>query len=321
MPPLSLVVCVHKERDLLERLLRRASGCFDDLLVIHDGPVDAAPAPDRPPVISADFSVPGESATASSFWKEKTAEPAPADGIPELVSRHGGRFFEGPRCQQQEPHWPFAWAQARHDWILRLDADEFPGEELAQWLRDFRARPEMPSPGEPSGYTCVWPMWDGKRAVSGRWPDGRIFLFDRRKIRFFGMAEQSPIAEGSLQPLPLILCHQPKRKSYGLRNILFRRQAYRWRRVIVRSLSGSPLDLPRWRWSSPEWPAFWNNLRTHPLRYATRALLFLPLHTARAMMRHGLLPRPGILFQSAVHHFILSVQFWAEGSAKPKRTG
>jgi hypothetical protein len=315
MPPISLVVCLHGERDLLERLLERAGGCYDDLVVVHDGPcAGPADSPSAPPAgLASDFSLPAASAAAASFWIEKTGTPAPSS-LHELTARYGGRFFEGPRCRQQEPHWPFAWTRARHDWILRLDADEFPSAPLADWLREFRARPQPPGSEEPAGYTCIWPFWDGRRSVSDQWPDSRLFLFDRRKVRFFGMAEQTPVAEGSVLPLPLVLCHQPRRKSYGFRNILFRRQAYRWRSVIVRSVAGSPMDLPRWRWSSHEWPDPWRRLRSRPLAYAIRSLLLMPVHTAKALVRSGIFPRIGILFQSAIHHFMLGIQFRAERS-------
>jgi hypothetical protein len=49
MTQISLVVCLYKERDLLERLLQHAEGCYDDLVVVHDGPEEAVPAEDRRP--------------------------------------------------------------------------------------------------------------------------------------------------------------------------------------------------------------------------------------------------------------------------------
>src|SRR5712671_3294993 len=97
MPRLSLVVCLHQERDYLERLLHEAAGLYEDLVVVHDGPDTI--------------------------------------GVKRVVESAGGRFFERERAWQQEPHWPFAWAQVRYDWILRLDADEVPGPELKQWLQ------------------------------------------------------------------------------------------------------------------------------------------------------------------------------------------
>src|SRR6266568_303553 len=139
MPDVSLVVCVFKEGDLLARLLQYAAGLYDDLVVVHDGP-------------------------------DETNGRA-------LVEKTGGRFFEAPRDFQQEPHWPLAWEKAAHDWILRLDADELPSEELKAWLQKFRTGPEPPE--VISGFTCVWPLWNGTRAVSQRWPAGRHFLFHR----------------------------------------------------------------------------------------------------------------------------------------------
>ena len=172
MPTLSLVVCVYGERDLLERLLRAATDCYDDLVVVHDGPVGGSPP------------------------------------IEELVTQLDGRFFVGPRSFQQEPHWPFAWAQAKHDWILRLDADEVPSIELKKWLHGFRNGPEPDV--MVSGYTCVWPLWDGRQIITKRWPAGRIFLFHKERVRFFGMVEQVPVADGRWDIVPLILEHRPR---------------------------------------------------------------------------------------------------------------
>ena len=122
MPKISLCVCLYRERDFLERLLKHSCGIYDDLVVIHDGP--------------------------------------DTDGIREIVEAAGGRFFEEAREFQQEPHWPKAWEKAAHDWILRLDADEFPSEELTKWLYAFREKNE--SPENLSGFTCIWPLWDGQ---------------------------------------------------------------------------------------------------------------------------------------------------------------
>ena len=228
MPALSLVVCVYCEGDLLQRLLRESAGCYDELVVVHDGP--------------------------------------DTSGVRLVVESVGGRFFERQREYQQEPHWPFAWQQAKHDWILRLDADEFPSEEMKVWLRNFRQGPEPLH--SVSGFTCFWPLWNGRRQVSKKWPDGRIFLFHRQRVRFFGMAEQVPVPDGRYEPLDLVLHHQPMRRSYGLRNVLVRKQAYRWRECIARSLLGNPTDLACWRWESTAWPGTWEQIRQRPLRTA-----------------------------------------------------
>jgi len=233
MPAISLVVCVHRQRDLLERLIRESAGCYDELIVLHDKP--------------------------------------DIQNVREVTLAAGGRFFEREPVFLQEPHWPFAWGEARHDWILRLDADEFPSPELKKWLQDFRRAPEPAS--QISGYTCIWPLWDGSRAISKKWPSGRLFLFHRSRVRFFGMCEQSPVPDGPCESLDLVLCHQPKRKSYGLYNTLFRRQSREGAAYIARCLLGKPTDLVCWRWPSDVWPEHWERIRQRPLRTAFKRMV------------------------------------------------
>lgn len=268
MPPVSLAVCVYQERELLQRLLQKSAGCYDDLVVAHDGPDTAC--------------------------------------VRGVVEDSGGRFFEGPRAYQQEPHWPSLWQQAAHDWILRLDVDEYPSEEMEGWLQEFRKSPEPEI--TTSGFTCLWPLWDGHKAVTKNWPGGRIFLIHKRRVRFFGMVEAVPIPDVGYEPLNLVLRHEPCRRSYGIRNILFRRQAYQWRRVIAQSLIGSPTGLPCWRWTSPDWPAPWESMRRQPVRHSLVSLFWFPLCQAKEMLRAGELPRVSACLNPGLHHFMLGLR-------------
>ncbi len=270
MPPISLVVCVYKEGDLLQRLLQHMAGNYDDLVVVHDGP-------------------------------DTTQVRA-------IVERAGGRFFAGGREYQQEPHWPFAWGLARHDWILRLDADEFPSPELHRWLHDFRQQPDPPP--EVSGYTCIWPLWDGTRAVSRVWPAGRNFFFDRRRVRFFGMVEQVPVADGHYLPLSLVLEHQPRRKSYGLYNVVARRQAWHWRDRIAHSLLGPPTGLNCWRWPQEAWPPEWEQIRQRPWRTAVYRLTVNVLRGMRDQWRQEGKVFPFAALANPVHHALICVRYW-----------
>ncbi len=246
MPAITLVVCVHLQRDLLERLLRESQGCYDELIVLHDIP--------------------------------------DVQDVHAVVQAAGGRFFERQPIFLQEPHWPFAWGQAKHDWILRLDADEFPGAGLKQWLQAFRHMPE-PS-AEISGYTCIWPLWNGQRAVSKKWPADRLFLFHKQRVRFFGMCEQSPVPDGRCEPLGLILHHEPpNRKIYGVWNMFFRGQSRRGHEYIARCLLGKPTDLVCWRWESEAWPGHWEQMRRRPWRTVLKCLTIEPLRTMRSQWK------------------------------------
>jgi hypothetical protein len=311
MRKISLVVCVFRERDLLDRLLREMAGLYDDLVVVHDGPEKLnsdQPSPaigaERAPAI--DFSQIETTILPHSPYRQPSL-PAKPGSIHELVLGHGGQFFEGPRCFQQEPHWPFAWSKAQHDWTFRLDADEFPSADLKEWLERFRAGPEPPP--EVSGYTCIWPLWDGTRPVTRSWPRGRIFLIHRRRVRFFGMVEHVPVPDGHYEPQPFVLRHEPTRKSYGLRNILVRQQGYAWRRAIAHSLLGNPLDLPRWRCASAEWPAFWNRLRSHPILYGFYALFRGTILTIRDQWQVEGKIKPLMAVACPLHHMLIGLLY------------
>ncbi|MFZ2644512.1 MAG: hypothetical protein WA117_26210 [Verrucomicrobiia bacterium] len=130
MPSVSMVVCLYRGRDFLSRLLARAEDCYDDLVVVHDGP--------------------------------------DLDDVRSLVETHGGRFFERPRQFAGDGHYVFAWQQARYGWIFRPDADEFPAPELAEWLRKFRAAPEPVT--DTSGFEFIIPLWDGSAQATSLWP-------------------------------------------------------------------------------------------------------------------------------------------------------
>jgi hypothetical protein len=269
MPALTLVVCVHLQRDLLQRLLRESRGCYDDLVVEHD-------IPDTQDVRS-------------------------------VVEAAGGRFFERPPSFLQEPHWPFLWAQAKYDWILRLDADEFPSKEMKAWLQEFRRAPEPPN--NISGFTCIWPLWDGQRMVSKKWPAGRNFLFHKQRVRFFGMCEQAPIPDSSYKSLDFILHHQPERKSYGVRNILVRKQSRRGARFIAHCLLDSPMDLICWRWESDLWPEYWERIRRRPLRAALVELVKGPLRGLRDQWRAERKIFPLAAIAGSLHYVLICLEF------------
>ncbi|TAL06468.1 MAG: glycosyltransferase [Verrucomicrobia bacterium] len=269
MPRISLVVCVFQEGDLLARLLQHAAGLYDDLVVVHDGPDET--------------------------------------NVRALVEKAGGKFFEAPRDFQQEPHWPLAWGKAAHDWILRLDADELPSEAMRDWLKKFRAGAEPPE--NISGFTCVWPLWNGTRAVSRRWPAGRHFLFHRQRVRFFGMVEQTPVPDGAWETTDLVLHHQPKRKSYGLVNLIFRKQAYRWRARIARSLLDEPAALNCWRWENRPWPVSWQDIRQHPFRTAFLRLTRDFLRTLRDQWRREGRIFPFAAISGPVHHTLIAIEY------------
>ena len=362
MPKVSLVVCLYKERDLLERLLEHSVGCFDDLVVVHDGPEEAVSAlettdngqqstdypgsrdtrtplishppsgisyhcipryesgwkspeelslkePDAPPIeIARDYAELPPDGPIPSGYRLKTGQPAPGS-IHELVEAYGGRFYEGPRCFQQEPHWPFAWWAAKHDWLLRLDADEFPSTQFKQWLLNFTLGDTLETPG----FLLKWPLWDGSHEIWKNTYPNRVALFMKHRVSMFGMVEQSPMPKaGCFQPLDYLLHHQPHRKSFGLANLLLREQAYRWRRVISSSLMLQPKCLPVWQYSSDHWSSHWEVMLSNPLAFGIKSLLRSPIRQAIDAIKQGSEFRLDAFLGTGMHQFLMAATIFAK---------
>ncbi len=106
-------------------------------------------------------------------------DSASSDGTPEIAARHGARVVQkewlGFGRQKQ-----FAVEQAKHDWVLCLDADERVSPELAKSIRQALAAPVSP----------VYRMPRRNRFL-GRWlshgegyPDWSPRLFNRLNARW-----------------------------------------------------------------------------------------------------------------------------------------
>ena len=102
-----------------------------------------------------------------------------------------------------------AMVEARHDWILSIDADERVSKELAKQI-------QMLSLGDsgPAGYRfarLTW--WMGQAIRYGAWyPDARVRLFDRRRARWSGRNPHDRIElTGPADKLAGELVHHPYR--------------------------------------------------------------------------------------------------------------
>ena len=153
-------------------------------------------------------------------------DSASTDGTRELAARKGARVVQkewlGFGRQKQ-----FAVEQAKHDWVLCLDADERVSPELARSIRAALAAPGSP----------VYRMPRRNRFL-GRWlshgegyPDWIVRLFDRRRARW----SEDPVHE---QVVAGILSKEQAR-SHPLKN------------VVTRALGGTPTTGGRPRGSSP----------------------------------------------------------------------
>ncbi|HWP85529.1 MAG TPA: glycosyltransferase family 2 protein [Terriglobia bacterium] len=129
------------------------------------------------------------------------------DRTREIAEQAGARFlvrsWEGYAMQKN-----FAAAQARHDWILSLDADEALSPALAGELE----RLKQAGPGDAAGFTMPRLARFRGRWIrhSGWYPDPKLRLYDRRRGRWVGRYVHEHVAvEGPVRQLKGDLLHFP----------------------------------------------------------------------------------------------------------------
>lgn len=116
------------------------------------------------------------------------------DRTVELARQRGACVVEHPWTNFAEQK-NFAAAQASHDWILNLDADEVLSPELQAEIRAWK-------PQSPNAVAYRMPR---KAYYLGRWilhsgwyPDYKVRLYRRDRARFVGSLHESVVADGPL---------------------------------------------------------------------------------------------------------------------------
>ena len=158
------------------------SGCDCSDITTPDSPLNAAPrAPVSAVLITRNAAGVVDACLESVAFADEivVVDSASSDGTPEIAARHGARVVQkewlGFGRQKQ-----FAVEQAKHDWVLCLDADERVSPELAKSIRKALAAPVSP----------VYRMPRRNRFL-GRWlshgegyPDWSPRLFNRLNARW-----------------------------------------------------------------------------------------------------------------------------------------
>jgi glycosyltransferase involved in cell wall biosynthesis len=126
-----------------------------------------------------------------------------------IIARQlGARVIERP-WEGYSKQKNFAASQARHDWILSVDADEQLSAELAaeiaQWKSNSDSRSAMSMPRRAS-YMGRWIRH------SGWYPDWKIRLYDRRRASWKGdFVHEALVVDGEVGRFTNDLLHNPYR--------------------------------------------------------------------------------------------------------------
>ena len=204
-PLLSACVVVHNEEAIVKRCLRSLAGLEAEILVVHDGPC--------------------------------------ADRTLDIARRYTPHVFVRPFVGHAEHHRVFAYEQARGEWLLAIDADEFLSAEMAAALPELMARPNV------DAYEFVWPIWDGQRALTSDGPL-RLALMRRSAIEAVGTIQSAPKVHGRTEARPEVLHHQPAYNNFNWRTAVTKQR--RWARLHGYELTRPLTQFPMFNYSGPD---------------------------------------------------------------------
>jgi glycosyltransferase involved in cell wall biosynthesis len=250
-------VVVRNEEAVIDRCLSSLDGVVQEIVLVHDGDCE--------------------------------------DRTLEIAARHGARVFVQPLVGHAESATVFAFEQARGEWILSLDADEFLSPQLRAQLPQLVADPEV------NGYELVWKMWDGRRYISERGPY-KLALFRRSRVHVLGTVHAVEQVDPPVVRTQLHLEHRPLYDNFTLALVLTKWR--RWARIQAREYLRDLADMPRFNWQgTPAWP------RRRRVLNRLSPLLF-PLYAPVAFAAHFLGSReiysPRVNLRISFYHGLLA---------------
>lgn len=152
MPELSVVIITFNEEKNIGRCLESIRGVADDIVVLDSFSSDATEA---------------------------------------IVKKHPARFIQR-RWEGYSATKNYANAQAKHDWILSLDADEALSDELKEAILAIKRQSEHNSYkfNRLTNYCGKWIKH------CGWYPDTKVRIFDRRTATWEGTIHEKLVVQG-----------------------------------------------------------------------------------------------------------------------------
>ncbi len=207
-PTVSACLVLRNEEAVVERCLQSLAGVVEEIVLVHDGECE--------------------------------------DATLEIAARYGCRIYVRPLVGHAERSTVFAFQQARGEWILSIDADEYLSQPLADRLRELVREEEV------NGYELLWRMWDGERYITETGPY-KLALFRRSRVHLLGMIHGVELVDPPIRRLELQLEHRPQYNNLALSTVLSKWN--RWARINAREFLLPFAEIPRFNWEGPtDWP-------------------------------------------------------------------
>ncbi len=207
MEKISACLIVLNEEKLIGRCLESLRGVVDEIILVHDGEC-----------------------------LDKTLE---------IARTFGAKIYVRPHQGYCEEHRAFAWREAKNNWILQIDADEFLAPELKDKL------PALIADSSVAAYELLWPLWDGNKENKALWPRKRC-LFRKDKISFLGILHYIINVDGKIKRVNLKLNHRPAYNNFSYSS--FFQKQLPWARLQAESYFRDFSEISKFNYLETDWP-------------------------------------------------------------------
>lgn len=174
---ISACIVAHNEEKLIGRCLDSIKNLVDEIIIVHDGSC--------------------------------------LDNTLEIAKKYTDKFFVGDSKGAMEPHIIFAYKQAKSEWLLRIDPDEFFDEDTI-----FKIKELLNNTTE--GIDCYafdWEMWDGEKNIHNIAFQKKC-LFRKKNLHFMGVMHADSYVDGKTIRVNLQLHHQPLKNNVSWKNFM-----------------------------------------------------------------------------------------------------
>ncbi len=204
---LSVCLVVYNEENLIVRCLESVKKIADEIIVVLDGKS-----------------------------QDKTEE---------ICRRYADKIFIREHIGFSDPHLPFAFKQAKGDWVMRIDADEFLLPDTYNKIKQLMKNNHI------DGYFFLWRLWNGKKYITKNKPYKPV-LFRKSKLFFVGVPHGIMQSYGKTEKADIFLEHRPNYNNW--RWGAFKSKQIKWAKAHAIFLSKDFKDIPIFNFHGADYP-------------------------------------------------------------------
>lgn len=167
------------------------------------------------------------------------------DGTLEICKKYTNNIYVRKHFGVAEPHRPFSFERATGDWILQIDADEFLSDELKNKI------PELAKADKARAYEFFWPLWNGNKYITRRWPH-KLCFYKKEYFSYIGIPNFVAEVKGDILRSDLKLEHRPDYYNYEWK--VFKNKWLKWAKLQAAFYLEKFEDIGKYNYKSKKWP-------------------------------------------------------------------